>query len=156
MLRERWHGKIFEGVCLKFFGANSLLNCEGSEIQTPQKRERLLEKFNLKTPSPLMKQSKVTQDEMKRLSLAVHLYAEENFGGIKGLHNIRLKEKHFQEILDFAGPGTMYNFIKGRSPFQFQSLWRNSAKSKQTFRGHPSSGFENEAQRHDPSIQYCP
>ena len=89
-------------------------------------------------------------------SIAVHLYAEEKLGGIKGLQTVRLRDIHFQEILDFAGPGTMYNFIKGRSALQYKCLWRNSAKSKQSFRGHPISGFENKSKFHDPSIQFCP
>ena len=139
----------------------SLLNCEGNElnelqVQTPQKRAKLYERFQLKTPSPLVKLSKVTIEEMKRFSLAVHLYAEENLGGIKGLQSTRLKDIHFQEILEFAGPGTMYNFLKGRSALQYKCLWRNSANSKQSFRGHQNSGFENDSKRHDPSIQYCP
>ena len=47
---------------------------------TPNKRERLLSKFNVCSPSPFMKQSKVTENEMKMFSLAVHLYAEKNLG----------------------------------------------------------------------------
>ena len=133
-----------------------LSNCKINEIKTPQKRKKYLERFQWKTPSPLMKQSKVKKETMTRLSLAVHLYAEEYLGGIKGLQNMRLEETHFQEILDFAGPGTMYNLINGRTPYQYKCLWRNSAKSKDIFRGHPSFGFENERGRHDSSIQYCP
>ena len=129
---------------------------EGKNIETPQKRAILFDKFQLKTPSPLQKLAKVTKEEMTIFSLAVHLYAEEKLGGKKGLQNVRLRDIHFQEILEFAGPGTMYNFIKGRSALQYKCLWRNSAKSKQDFRGHPISGFENESKVHDPSREFCP
>ena len=37
---------------------------------TPNKRKRLLSKFNVCSPSPSIKQSKVTENEMKMLSLA--------------------------------------------------------------------------------------
>ena len=127
-----------------------------TNIETPQKRAKLFEKYQLKTPSPLQKLAKVNKEEMNMFSLAVHLYAEEKLGGIKGLQRCRLRDVHFREILEFAGPGTMYNLIKGRSALQYKCLWRNSAKSKENFRGHSVSGFENESKVHEPSIQFCP
>ena len=125
-------------------------------IDTPKKREILLKKFEIKTPSPLMKLSKVTEEEMRRFSIAVHLYAEVKFGSTNSLQKVRLKEKNFKEILEFAGPGTRYNLIKGRSVLQYKCLWRNSAKSKNTFRGHPESGFEDELKLHNASKKFCP
>ena len=124
--------------------------------ETPQKRKELFEKFGIKTPSPLIKLSKVTEEEMKQLSIAIHLWAENKYGSVKSLEQVRLKENNFKEVLDFAGPGTRYNLLKGRSVLQYKSLWRNSAQSKHSFRGHPQSGFENEEGHHDPSSQFCP
>ena len=128
-----------------------------SEIckQTPKKRETLFNKFGIKTPSPIIKLAKVTEEEMKRISIAVHLYAEVKFGSTKTLQKVRLRENHFKEILKFAGPGSTYNLIKGRSAMQYKYLWRNSAKCKSSFRGHPETGFENYLKVHNPSSEFC-
>ena len=123
---------------------------------TPNKRERLLSKFNVSSPSPFIKQSKVTENEMKMLSLAVHLYAEKKLGGTKMLQKVSLKDRHFKEILQMAGPGSQYNLLKNRSLYQYKCLWRNTAKSKLYFRGHPETGFQTEMKLHSPSAQMCP
>ena len=127
-----------------------------SMSQTPEKRKTLLLKFGIKTPSPIIKLSKVTNEEMKCFSIAVHLWAEVTYGGTGILQKLRLRKKHFQEILSFAGPGTRYNLIKGRSVIQYECLWRNSAKSQNFFRGHPESGFENDFKLHSASSPFCP
>ena len=127
-----------------------------SNTETPRKREILFRKFEIKTPSPIVKLAKVTEEEMKRISIAVHLYAEVKFGSTKSLQKVRLKEKDFKNILEFAGPGSRYNLIKGRSAIQYKCIWRNSAKSKNSFRGHPESGFEDNMKVHNASIQFCP
>ena len=68
--------------------------------ETPQKRMELFEKFGIETPSPLVKQSKVTQEEMKQLSIAVHLWAENKYGSVNLLQQVRLKEKDFKDVVD--------------------------------------------------------
>ena len=123
---------------------------------TPIKRRRLLSKFDVFSPSPFTKQSEVTADEMKMLSLAVHLFAQKKFGGNKILQKIRLEDEHFQEILKMAGPGSKYNLLEDRSAFQYKCLWRNTAKSKSDFCGDPETGFETDMKVHFPSKQTCP
>ena len=126
------------------------------ETETPVKRKKLLTKFGISTPSPLRKSSKITEEEMKRFSVSVHLWAEQKYGSTRILQQLRLKENHFQEILSFAGPGTKFNLIKERSVLQYKHLWRNTAKSKNYFRGHQETGFETNLKKHDPSRQFCP
>ena len=124
--------------------------------ETPKQRQNLMNKFGMITPSPLIKQTKITVDEMKRFSVAVHLWAEHRPGGMKILQQIRLKDKHFQEILSFAGPGTKWNLLKNRSSLQYRALWRNSIRSKNDYRGHHETGYETNLKVHDPSSQFCP
>ena len=88
--------------------------------------------------------------------LAVHLWAEDNFGSTKILQQKRLKKADFQDIIDKTGPGTRYNLLKSRTSSQYKCLWRNLFGSKQVFRGHPKSGYENEFRLHSPSKLYCP
>ena len=123
---------------------------------TPQKRIELFNRFGIKTPSPLTKIAKVTEKEIKQLSIAVHLWAENQTGGKKQLEQVRLTKKHFKEIIDFAGPGTRYNLIKGRSPLQYQIIWRNEEKSKNLFQDDCGKSFVNDMGFHNSSKQQCP
>ena len=104
---------------------------------TPQQRTKLMSKFDLKTPSPFRKLTKITEEDMKIISITIHLWAENKFGGIKMLQEVRLTENHFQEILSLAGPGSKYNIMKHKSIVQLKNLWRNNTKSKKYFRGYP-------------------
>ena len=128
--------------------------CDNS-FQTPKKRDMLLSKFPIRTPSPLINLSKVTENEMRSFSIAVHVWADE-YGGTNSLQQMRLTEEHFKEIVKLVGPGTRYNLLKGRSVLQYKSLWRNFAKSKQYFRGHPDTGFETKMKRHSSLKAFCP
>ena len=123
---------------------------------TPQQRTKLMSKFDIKTPSPFKKLTKITEEDMKRLSIAIHLWAENKFGGIKMLQEVRLTENNFQEILSLAGPGSKYNIMKHKSIVQLKNLWRNNTKSKKYFRGHPETGFETVNKLHSSSCQFCP
>ena len=123
---------------------------------TPIKRQKLLKTLGLGTPSPLIKNSTVNELEMKRISVCVHLWAERKMGGVSFLHNTRLENCHFKDILEFSGPGSKWNLMKNRSLPQLRSLWRNTAGGKHYYRGHRQTGLENEKQRHGPSSQYCP
>ena len=131
-------------------------NLYDRSIRTPKKKRIFLSKFPNRTPSPLTKLTDVTENEMRSFSVAVHVWAEERHGGTKMLLQRRLTEEHFKEILSFAGPGTRYNLLKGRSVLQYKALWRNIAMSNKTFRGHPESGFENKMRYHSSSKPFCP
>ena len=132
--------------------------CEGSldTSESPKHLENIKAVFGISTPSPLMKMAKIKDEEMRRLSLAIHLWAEIKCGSMKILKQTRLTEKHFKEIIAFAGPHTKYKFIKDRSALQYKNLWRNSNNSSDLYRGHPATGYETEMKLHDPSILYCP
>ena len=108
------------------------------------------------TPSPILKPSSITEIEMKRVSVAVHLWAERKMGGVKFLHNTRLTDSHFEDILMFTGPGSNWNLMKETTLKQLRCLWRNTFGGKKYYRGHKKTGFENEAQRHTQSDQFCP
>ena len=124
--------------------------------QTPKQRYHLFKKFGMSTPSPLRKQTKVSKEEMKMFSFAVHLWAERQSGGVSILHRIRLTDKHFREILSFAGTGSRWNLLKSRSILQYKSMWRNMSKGRHSYNGHPETGFETETRVHDSSSQFCP
>ena len=136
--------------------SNEDVPIENPSIQTPEQRKQLLDKFDISTPSPIMKLARVTEVDMRRLSLAVHLWAEGKIGGIKILQDVRLKDKHFEEILAFAGPGSKWNILKNRPIKQLKNMWRNSSNSTQNFRGNSKTGLETDLLVHSPSSTYCP
>ena len=123
---------------------------------TPVKRRKLLDTVGLTTPSPLIKNSHIDELEMKRISVGVHLWAERKMGGVKFLQNTRLEDCHFNDILQFTGPGSKWKLMKDRTLAQLRSLWRNTFGGKHHYRGHKNSGFENGNKRHEPSVQFCP
>ena len=127
-----------------------------SSFESPKHQEHLLKVFGMSTPSPLIKMAKIKEEEMRRLSLATHLWAETKCGSMNMLKQTRLTEKHFKEIIAFAGPHTKYKFIKDRSALQYKNLWRNTTNSSDLYHGHPETGYETEMKLHDPSILYCP
>ena len=123
---------------------------------TPNKRKKLLDAFNLKTPSPLIKRSQVTEKEMKQLSVSVHLWAERKMGGVSFLQTVRLTDSDFEDILQFTGANSKWNLMKSRTLPQLRKLWRNTLGEKHYYRGHNESGFETELQVHSPAEPYCP
>ena len=123
---------------------------------TPNKRKKLLEVFDLKTPSPLLKRSEISETEMKQLSVSVHLWAERKMGGVDVLQKLRLNDSHFKDILQFTGPESKWNLMKNRTLPQLRRLWRNSLGGRQYYRGHMETGFETEFKVHSPSEQFCP
>ena len=114
-----------------------------------------MSKFDIQTPSPFSKLTKITEEDMKIISITIHLWAEKKFGGIKLLQEVRLTENHFQEIIFLAGPGSKYNIMKHKSIVQLKNLWRNNTKSKKYFRGHPETGFETDKKLHGSSCQFA-
>jgi hypothetical protein len=129
---------------------------EVTDFSTPSKRQRLMKKFNMTTPSPFRKKITVTLDEMKRISVAVHLWAERMKGGIQYLASSRLTDPDFEEILSFTGPGSKWNIMKNRSVPQLRSLWRNTSGVLHAYRGHCKTGFENKSLKHDAKETFCP
>ena len=123
---------------------------------TPIKRTKLMETMGLNTPSPLLKMSKITYQEMKQISVSVHLWAERMMGGVKFLQTTRLDDSHFEEILRFTGPGSKWNLMKDRTIKQLRSLWRNTLGGKDLYRGQNKTGYENDHGMHVPLDQYCP
>ena len=135
---------------------HDVITNDSSALLSPKQRERLLSKFGMRTPSPLRRRTIPTEEELRRFSVAVHLWAERTSGSIKTLYNMRLTDKNFKEILQFAGPNSEWNLLKDRSILQYKSMWRNSVKTRHTYRGHPNTGFETEFKVHGPSSPYCP
>ena len=127
-----------------------------SDETTPFKRRRILNQFGLSSPSPLTKKAHITEKEMKSLSVAVHLWADKEKGDIKYLQSTRLVNEHFEDVLKFAGPDSKWNLIKKRTVPQIRSLWRNTLSGIHYYRGHQKTGFENESQKHEPMVPFCP
>ena len=124
--------------------------------ETPSRRRNILTKFGTTLPSPIQPSDKSAEAEMKRISLAIHFWAETKKGGTGFLHKHRLKNEDFGDIIYFAGPGTCHNLIENNSIFQLKHLWRNTAKTNSNFSGHPDTGFEDINRFHNSSLQYCP
>ena len=123
---------------------------------TPSKRRKLMETMGLNTPSPMIKMSNISEMDMKRISVSVHLWAERKMGGVQFLQTTRLNDSHFEDILKFTGPGSKWNTMKGRTIKQFRSLWRNNFGGKKFYRGQKKTGFENEFGLHVPFDLVCP
>ena len=124
--------------------------------ETPKQRNKILNMFGIGTPSPFLKFSKTTEEDLKRLSVAVHLWAHKWCGSMSILQEERLTDKHFQQILEFAGPNSKWHILKDRSVSQYKRMWRNALKGGHYYRGHPESGYENESKLHSPDIPFCP
>ena len=123
---------------------------------TPIKRKKLLDAFNLETPSPLLKRSQISEKEMKQLSVSVHLWADRKMGGVSFLQQVRLNDTEFEDILKFTGSNSKWNLMKTRTLPQLRKLWRNTLGGKKFYRGHNETGFETEHQVHSPDEPYCP
>ena len=133
---------------------------EGPKIQddensnTPSHRKNLFKLFGI--VSPFMRQKIPTEEELRRFSLAVHLWAEKTKGGVEFLLETNLTERHFKEVVIFAGPSSRWKLIPDRSTTQYKNLWANTAKGKYHFHGDPETGFETRMKLHEPSIKHCP
>ena len=141
---------------LKRTTSDSYQDSHSHDDGTPNKRRLVLETVGLTSPSPLIKSSKVTEMDMKRLSVSVHLWAGRKMGGVQFLQMTRLTDAHFEDILTFAGPESKWKLMKGRTVRQVKSMWRNTYGGKHYHRGHQKTGFENEFQRHISSKEFCP
>ena len=122
--------------------------------QTSSQSKTLSEKFGIL--SPILKQKQVTEEEVRRFSLAVHLWADRVHGDVSVLQKKHLTDRDFKDILIFAGAASTWKLIQDRSTGQFKSIWRNSINGNQHYQGHFETGFETKQQVHDPAIPFCP
>ena len=115
---------------------------------TPKQRPNIFRMFGI--VSPFLMQKVPTEEELRRFSLAVHLWAEKVHGGVIFLQQTQLTERHFNEIMVFAGPSSRWKLIPDRSVTQYKNLWQNAVY------GDTGTGFETETKLHDPSKLFCP
>ena len=132
------------------------LNLNVPRNETPKQRNKIKHMFGIGTPSPFLKFAKTTEEDLKRLSVAVHLWAHKWYGNIHILQEERLTDKHFKQILEFAGPNSKWRILKDRPISQYKRMWRNAMKGVHYYRGHPESGYETESKLHSPDIPFCP
>ena len=134
----------------------SKLSNEQVYKSSPSKRQKLMGNFDLKSPSPLKKKCPVSKEDMKRMSVSVHLWAEREKGGVQFLKTKRLTDADFQEVLSFTGPQSDWRIMKEVTISQFRSMWRNIYGARNSYRGHRDTGYEDKQKRHDPSDTFCP
>ena len=123
-------------------------------IQTPQfcrKRRSLLSKFDLCSPSPMKKYSLMSEELVKRVSLAAHLHALAVYGDVKFLQSNMLTDSHFEAILSFTGPDSKWRILPEVSVKQLKDLW--TAKS---FYCSKESGYESLERLHTCAESFCP
>ena len=121
-----------------------------------KEREALFSICELSMPSPAIKSKQPSEMEFKRMSVAIHLWSHQKYGGVQFLSDIPLTDKHFKEIIEFAGPNSKWNLLKNRSITQCKNMWQNKLKGKYFYHGHKESGFETEYKVHDTSSTFCP
>ena len=130
----------------------------GQEINslnsTPRQRLKTCNIFGI--VSPFIIQAVPTLEEVRRFSLAVHMWAVECKGSVEFLHTSSLNERHVQDILLFAGPGSRWKLIADRSVIEYLSIWQNSAKGKEHFHGDQETGYQSKSKLHSSAIQFCP
>ena len=149
--------KTYSAFKSKSSGKNLRLQENVNAItQTPTERVKICTTFELGSLSPVKKFTKSTEHEMRRFSYAVHLWADRKCGGVMFLQQVRLTDKHFKQILEFAGPKSKLNILKDRLPIQLKRMWRNSTKGKQKYRGSYDTGYETKLQLHAPNSPFCP
>ena len=121
---------------------------------TPKQRKTLFQMFGI--VSPFSRQKVPTEEELRRLSLAVHLWAERTHGSVNFLQENCLTERHFRDILVFAGPNSRWKLIPTRSVTQYKSIWQNAHHGTEHFHGDIDTGFETGSKLHSPSVRFCP
>ena len=121
---------------------------------TPKQRKTLFQMFGI--VSPFLRHKVPSEGELRRLSLAVHLWAERTHGSVGFLQENRLTERHFRDILVFAGPNSRWKLIPERSVTQYKNIWQNAHHGTEHFHGDPETGFETVSKLHDPSVKFCP
>ena len=110
-----------------------------SRGNTPKQRKNLFQLFGI--VSPFLRQKVPTEEEVRRFSLAAHLWAGKVHGGVEFLQKTRLTDRHFKDIIIFAGPSSKWKLIPDRAITQYRNLWQNAFKGKQFFHGDKESGL---------------
>lgn len=159
---SRSHPRVeYEEDCEKAKSIDSISNKNNTtsnqlcEIDMKE-RAALFTKCELSEPSPLIKTKQPSEMELKRMSVAIHLWSHQKCGGVQFLKDVPLTDNHFQEIVNFAGPNSKWNLLKNRSVTQFKNMWRNKLKGKHFYHGHEETGFETEYKLHNSSSIFCP
>ena len=131
------------------------------EITLPQipiveddSRKNLFRVFGI--VSPFIRQKVPTEEEVRRFSLSVHLWAEKVKGSVEFLQKTKLTDRHFKDMLVFAGPSSRWKLIPDRSVTEYKNLWQNAAKGVHQFHGDLETGFESMSGFHEASAQFCP
>ena len=127
---------------------------ETNPNSTPKQRKHIFRMFGI--VSPFIRQKVPTEEETRRFSLAVHLWAVKVKGGVQFMQQNQLTERNFQEILVFAGQSSRWKLIPDRSVIQYKNLWQNAVKGSEYFHGDGETGFETRRRLHDPSLPFCP
>ena len=136
-------------------GTNSNpVNTGDGSSNTPKQRKTLFQMFGI--VSPFFRQKVPSEEELRRLSLAVHLWAERTHGSVSFLQENQLNERHFRDILMFAGPSSRWKLIPDRSVTQYKNIWQNAHNGTEHFHGDLETGFETRGKLHDPSVRFCP
>ena len=125
---------------------------ETNPNSTPKQRKHIFRMFGI--VSPFIRQRVPTEEEVRRFSLAVHLWAVKVKGGVQFLQENQLTERNFQEILIFAGQSSRWKLIPDRSVIQYKNLWKNAVKGIEGFHGDRETGFETKSRLHNPSLPF--
>ena len=94
--------------------------------------------MDVKTPRAC--ELNIGKEDFKRLSAAVHLWSFRVKGSLTWLRNNILTLEDIKEILAFAGPGTSWNILKGRSAGTYMKMWNNTKKRAVYYCGHDQTG----------------
>ena len=101
-------------------------------------RRRVLGYLDVKTPRAC--ELNIGKEDFKRLSAAVHLWSFRVKGSLTWLRNNILTLEDIKEILAFAGPGTSWNILKGRSAGTYMKMWNNTKKKAVYYCGNDQTG----------------
>ena len=121
---------------------------------TPKQRKNLFQLFGI--VSPFLRTKVPTEEEVRRFSLAVHLWAGKMQGSVQFLVENRLNDRHFKDIMVFAGPSSKWKLIPDRSTTEYKNLWQNVFKGGEYFHGDKETGFESKTKIHEAALSTCP
>ena len=127
---------------------------ESTLNSTPNQRKKVFNIFGILSPFIIC--NIPTMEEVRRFSLAVHIWAEKCNGGVGFLQNSPLTERHIKDIISLTGPGSRWKLIPDRSVTEYLSIWQNAAKGQEHFHGDKETGYQCKLKLHKPSLQFCP
>ena len=77
-------------------------------------------------------------------------------GSVGFLLKNRLTDRHFKDIMVFAGPSSKWKLIPDRSTTEYKNLWQNAFKGGEYFHGDKEIGFESKTKIHEAALSTCP